>query len=83
MARRTDRNTAGQTEQNVNRKGIKGLLKTALRRYFIDAMGAMALGLFASLIIGLILKQIFSYIPVGRFQAVVDAIVADTSAKSP
>ena len=83
MARRTNRNIAGQTEQNVNRKGIKGLLKTALRRYFIDAMGAMALGLFASLIIGLILKQIFSYIPVGRFQAVVDAIVAATSAKSP
>ena len=76
MARRTNRNIAGQTEQNVNRKGIKGLLKTALRRYFIDALGAMALGLFASLIIGLILKQIFSYIPVGRFQTVVDAYVA-------
>ena len=29
-----------------------------LKRYFVDAMGAMALGLFASLIIGLILGQI-------------------------
>lgn len=28
----------------------------SLQRYFIDAMGAMALGLFASLIVGLILK---------------------------
>ena len=33
-------------------------IKRALRRYFLDAMGAMALGLFASLIIGLILSQL-------------------------
>ena len=33
-------------------------IKKVLKRYFVDAMGAMALGLFASLIIGLILGQI-------------------------
>lgn len=35
-----------------------GWLKTAFRRYFIDAMSAMALGLFSSLIIGLIISQL-------------------------
>ncbi len=34
------------------------LLKTYAKRYFVDAMSAMALGLFSSLIIGLILSQI-------------------------
>ncbi len=36
-------------------------LKKYLRRYFIDAMGAMALGLFASLLIGTIFKTIGTY----------------------
>lgn len=36
----------------------KVLLKKAGKRYFIDAMGAMALGLFSSLIIGLIISQL-------------------------
>nr|MBQ4318695.1 PTS sugar transporter subunit IIC [Clostridia bacterium] len=34
------------------------VIKSIFKRYFIDAMGAMALGLFSSLIIGLILAQI-------------------------
>lgn len=34
------------------------MLKTLLKRYFIDAMGAMAQGLFASLLIGAILSAI-------------------------
>ena len=33
-------------------------VKKVFKRYFIDAMGAMALGLFSSLIIGLILSQL-------------------------
>jgi len=33
-------------------------VKISLRRYFVEAMGAMTLGLFASLIIGLILSEI-------------------------
>ena len=36
--------------------------KKACKRYFIDALGAMALGLFSSLIIGLIIGQ-FAKIP--------------------
>lgn len=34
------------------------IIKSLFKRYFIDAMGAMTLGLFASLIIGLIISQI-------------------------
>lgn len=34
------------------------LVKKYFKRYFIDAMGAMALGLFSSLIIGLIISQL-------------------------
>lgn len=39
-------------------------LKQLCRRYFLDAMGAMALGLFATLLIGTILKMLGQYIPV-------------------
>lgn len=35
-----------------------GIIKTLLKKYFIDALGAMALGLFSSLILGLIISQI-------------------------
>ncbi|MCL2517591.1 MAG: PTS sugar transporter subunit IIC [Oscillospiraceae bacterium] len=35
-----------------------GTIKKIFKRYFIDAMGAMTLGLFASLIIGLIISQL-------------------------
>jgi uncharacterized membrane protein len=40
------------------------ILKKYLNRYFIDAMGAMALGLFASLLIGTIFSTLGKYIPV-------------------
>ena len=47
-----------------------------LKRYFIDAMSAMAMGLFASLIIGLIISQL-SLIPglgfLGRYTEVLSA----------
>ncbi len=36
-------------------------VKKLLHRYFIDAMGAMALGLFASLLIGTIFGTVFKY----------------------
>lgn len=38
------------------------VVKKILKRYFVDALGAMALGLFSSLIIGLIISQ-FAKIP--------------------
>lgn len=54
----------------------KGIVTGILKRYFIDALGAMALGLFASLIIGLILSQL-SAIPglsfLGKFAEVLSA----------
>ena len=45
-------------------------VKKYLRRYFIDAMGAMALGLFASLLIGTIFKAI-GMIPHLEFMATI------------
>ena len=38
-------------------------MRSLPKRYFIDAMGAMALGLFASLLIGTILDTLGNYIP--------------------
>ena len=40
---------------------MKETVKKYLRRYFIDAMGAMALGLFASLLIGTIFGTLYKY----------------------
>ena len=37
---------------------VWGIIKKYLHRYFIQAMSSMALGLFSSLIIGLILSQL-------------------------
>ena len=37
------------------------ILGRIFKRYFVDAMGSMALGLFSSLIIGLIISQPVSY----------------------
>lgn len=42
----------------VNKQTVKKALTKYAKRYFIDAMGAMALGLFASLLIGTILGTI-------------------------
>ena len=42
-------------------------VKYYLKRYFIDAMGAMALGLFASLLIGTIFKTLGEYTSVSAF----------------
>ena len=44
------------------RIGAWRFIKKHSKRYFIDALGAMALGLFASLIIGLILTQMINLI---------------------
>ena len=38
-------------------------IEFSAKRYFIDAMGAMALGLFASLLIGTIFDTLGNYIP--------------------
>ncbi len=43
----------------------KGILLSP-KKYFIDALGAMALGLFASLLIGTIFGTVADYIPAGK-----------------
>ena len=58
---------------------FKIVVKKGLKRYFLDALSAMALGLFASLIIGLILSQL-SKIPSLAFLKEFAEII---SAKSP
>ncbi len=50
----------------------QGRVKRLLHRYFIDAMGAMALGLFATLLLSTILSTAAKYIPV---QWLSDALV--------
>lgn len=63
----------------MEKKTITVWLKSFFKRYFIDAMSAMALGLFSSLIIGLILSQL-SKAPFLAFLAPFAEIV---SANSP
>jgi uncharacterized membrane protein len=56
--------------------------KTFVKRYIVDALGAMALGLFSSLIIGTILTQVFTLLGINHF-AFAAAIIDMTGAKSP
>ncbi len=58
----------GEHVQPPNEKGFKAFLKRkdieiSTQRYLLDAMGNMALGLFASLLIGTILQTIGQYVP--------------------
>lgn len=46
---------------------MKDKIKSYLKKYFIDAMGAMALGLFASLLIGTIFNTIGKYTHIELF----------------
>ncbi len=43
-------------KESLGKSGLKATLQRYLKRYFIDAMGAMASGLFASLLMGTIIK---------------------------
>lgn len=61
------------------KKGFFGTLKRYFKRYFIDAMSAMALGLFSSLIIGLIIGQLSKL----SFLAWLAPFAQAVSAKSP
>lgn len=53
-----------------NEKGVRAVLKRYAKRYFIDAMGAMAFGLFASLLIGTIFKAIGMIPGLGIFDTI-------------
>lgn len=45
-------------------------INISYKKYFVDAMGSMALGLFASLLIGTIIKTIAGNIPMGDFSEI-------------
>jgi len=83
------KNRPHQTPQKVQEKTptksskVTAFLKRAGKRYFIDAMGAMVYGLFASLLIGTILKTIFGFIHVDALQPYFQQIIYWTSAGSP
>lgn len=47
-------------EECVAKKGSNNIIKMIINRYLIDGLSGMALGLFSTLIVGLILKQIGS-----------------------
>ena len=63
----------GKTEKH-NRAGGS----TFFKRYFIDALGAMAMGLFASLIIGLIISQLSKLPHLGFLAAVTEVLGAQS-----
>jgi uncharacterized membrane protein len=58
------------------------IIKNILHRYFVQAMGAMAMGLFASLIIGVILKQIFTLAGIADYE-LCRVLLQVTDARSP
>ncbi len=45
-------------KESLQKRGLKATLQKYAKRYFIDAMGAMASGLFASLLMGTIIKTL-------------------------
>jgi uncharacterized membrane protein len=56
--------------------------RTFVKRYIIDALGAMALGLFSSLIIGVILNQLFQLLGIAE-ASFAQALIKTTGAQSP
>ncbi len=66
----------------MNKAKISSLGKKFVKRYIVDALGAMALGLFSSLIIGVILNQIFIVFSLTE-HSFAKAIIEITGARSP
>ena len=64
--------------EKVTGNNVRSLLKKLFQRYFVDAMSAMALGLFSSLIIGLIMSQL-SQVPFLTFLAPYSEMAAASS----
>ena len=86
MTNQSSKTTTEQESVSPNKNHenkAKSLAKKFAKRYFIDALGAMVYGLFASLLIGTILKTIFQYIHVEAFQAYFQQIIFWTGAASP
>jgi len=53
---------------------MEDVMNKYVKRYFVDALGGMASGLFATLIIGLIIKQIGSFFPNADALLLVDGV---------
>lgn len=64
----------GRVQGMEGKSGFYAVIKRLFQRYFIDAMGGMALGLFSSLIIGTIIGQIMELPFLADAQAVLDAL---------
>ncbi len=62
----------------VQKAEDEGILRKIYKRYLIDAMGAMALGLFSSLIIGLILSQLSKIPGLSFLSSVTEALKASS-----
>ena len=66
-------------KESFQKSGLKATLQKYLKRYFIDAMGAMASGLFASLLMGTIIKtlgqQLGNLVTSGGIRVIADALV--------
>lgn len=66
-------------KESVKKGGLKATLLKYSKRYFIDAMGAMANGLFASLLMGTIIKtlgqQLGNLLAGTPWQVITDALV--------
>ncbi len=60
------------------KKSEGGTVSRLLRRYFIDATSAMALGLFSSLIIGLIISQMAKLPPLGFLKGLTGVLGASS-----
>lgn len=73
----------GTVPPKTRQAAVTAFLKKAGKRYLIDALGAMVYGLFASLLIGTILKTIFGFIHVEALQPYFQQIIYWTSAGSP
>lgn len=78
----TDMKSTDTTGMDTKKK-VGMFVKKYAKRYFIDALGSMVYGLFASLLIGTILKTIFGFIHIDALQPYFQQIIYWTSAGSP
>lgn len=65
-------------KSNAKNRSFLSALKGLCRRYFIDGLSAMALGLFSSLIIGLIIGQLAKLPYLGFLQFIADMLAASS-----
>jgi uncharacterized membrane protein len=74
--------SGGDKENRMKQTTLSRWGKIFVKRYIIDALGAMALGLFSSLIIGTILTQVFNLLGIAGL-SFASAVIDMTGARSP